>query len=66
MRKIAYTRKTTLEEDDGSFDREFWSKFTPSERMQRTFELSMMVTEIQQGKKVEQRLQRHVVSIHRP
>lgn len=63
--KNIVTRKSTLEEDDGSFDREFWSKISPSDKMQRTYELSMMLPEIQQGKKIESRLQRHVVNIER-
>jgi hypothetical protein len=32
-RAIGVGRKVKLREDDGSFDMEFWDRYTPSERM---------------------------------
>ena len=34
------TRKTTLEEQAGAFDREFWANLSPEERMERVWTLS--------------------------
>lgn len=59
-------RKIKLGEDDGSFDIAFWSQFTPSEKMERTFELSMMWFGMQAGSHHERTFQRHVVHIQRP
>lgn len=33
-------RKTTLQEMDGSFDREFWAQVPPEEKVRRVWELS--------------------------
>lgn len=36
-------RKTTLEDQDSSFDREFWASLSPEERMERVWTLSYEV-----------------------
>lgn len=38
-RSKATARITRLHEDDGSFDREFWARYTPSQRMELSWEM---------------------------
>jgi hypothetical protein len=39
-RSQAVTRRTSLAELDDEFDREFWARFTPSEKLEETWRLS--------------------------
>ena len=59
------TRKIGLHEDDGSFDREFWSRIDPDRRIEMVWELTLEWYAWQGIDGTQQRLQRSVVSVKR-
>ena len=65
-RRIGQCRLIRIEDDDGSFDREFWSRVPPSERMAMVWD--MVLEEMERRGElngVEPRLQRSVCRVER-
>jgi hypothetical protein len=65
MRKNVITRKITLEDDQDAIDRDLWLALPYEEKFKHMIELSHMLWEIHTGEKIEPRLQRHVVHLHK-
>lgn len=65
MRKNIITRKITLNDDQDAIDRDLWLALPYEEKFKHMFELSYTLWEIYSGEKIESRLQRHVVHIHK-
>lgn len=52
--------KGRVSKDDGSFDREFWAKATPEQRIQAMFELRRIYYEVLHPRTGDKRLDRTV------
>lgn len=64
-RSKAIVAKTRLHEDDGSFDRAFWSRYTPSERFALSWEMVREWATAQGIDECQLRLHRSIVRIKR-
>lgn len=65
MRKNIVTRKITLDDDQDAIDRDLWLALPFEEKFDHMVELSHTLWEIYLGEKIEPRLQRHVVHLHK-
>lgn len=58
-------RKARLGDDDGSFDFEFWSQFTPEERIEAVWQATLDWVAMKGLDEDQLRLQRSVVGLKR-
>jgi hypothetical protein len=63
-RAIGVGRKINVHDDDGSFDREFWDRYTPSERMMLVWTMVQEEHAARGGDPAELRFQRSVGGMH--
>jgi hypothetical protein len=64
-RLLGVGRKIKLHDDDGSFDREFWDRYTPSERMMLMWTMVVEEHAARRRDPAELRFQRSVAGIQR-
>lgn len=64
-RRIGVGRKIKLREDDGSFDIEFWDRYTPSERMMMVWTMIEEEHAARGGDPAELRFRRDVGGLRR-
>ncbi len=64
-RATGKSRIVRLHDDDGSFDREFWSNTTPSERLEAVWGLVLEYLALRDPDAGEPRLQRSVCRVER-
>ena len=64
-RRLGTSRVIGLHEDDGAFDRAFWSAIPPHERLEAVWDMTLDFLALQ-GERVDQlRLQRSVCHVER-
>jgi hypothetical protein len=61
----AASRIVRLHQDDGAFDRAFWARVPPSERLEMTWELALEYLAWRSPDAGESRLQRSVCRVER-
>jgi hypothetical protein len=64
-RRAGVGRKIKLREDDGSFDMDFWDRYTPSERMMLVWTMVQEEHAARGRDPAELRFQRAVASLQR-
>ena len=63
--RVVMVRKTTLKDDDGSFDAEFWARLRPEERLEAVWQATLDYAALHGIDENELRLKRTVVRIIR-
>lgn len=64
-RRHAVARLGRLEEDDGSFDRDFWKNISPGEKLQAIWQMSLDYVAFTDPNGHQPRLRRHIRRIQR-